>query len=104
LKLRSAVGSRLAVGSGRLLRLLRLLPALLPHVPSRPPPPPLPTHTPAATAPQVVGKWVGQLEGYGIPRSGKFSLNAALGDAVKIRAWTIAGGALGPWDPGTLEL
>jgi hypothetical protein len=38
-----------------------------------------------------VAKWVGALEAMGIPRSGKFSLNAALGDPVKIREWGIAG-------------
>lgn len=32
-----------------------------------------------------------QLEEFGIPRSGKFSLMASLGDPVKIREWGIAG-------------
>eukprot|EP00798_Chlamydomonas_sp_ICE-L_P020336 gene20336-27098_t len=39
----------------------------------------------------VVAKWVQGLEKFGIPRSGKFSLMHSLGDAVKIRAWTIFG-------------
>ncbi|GAX74205.1 hypothetical protein CEUSTIGMA_g1654.t1 [Chlamydomonas eustigma] len=40
---------------------------------------------------QVVGRWVAGLETFGIPRSGKFSLVASLGDPVKIREWGIAG-------------
>jgi dynein heavy chain len=40
---------------------------------------------------QVVSKWVEQSATYGIPRSGRFSLTASLGDPVKIRAWGIAG-------------
>jgi dynein heavy chain len=39
----------------------------------------------------VVGRWVAGLETFGIPRSGKFSLVASLGDPVKIREWGIAG-------------
>ena len=34
---------------------------------------------------QVVSKWVAALEQFGIPRSGKFSLVASLGDPVKVR-------------------
>ena len=39
---------------------------------------------------QVVSKWVEALETFGIPRSGKFSLVASLGDPVKVRAWGAA--------------
>ena len=35
---------------------------------------------------QVVSKWVAALERFGIPRSGKFSLVASLGDPVKVRS------------------
>ncbi|PNH03664.1 Dynein heavy chain 7, axonemal [Tetrabaena socialis] len=40
---------------------------------------------------QVVGKWVDACKAARIPRSPAFSLQATLGDAVKIRSWTIDG-------------
>ncbi|MEW5313906.1 MAG: hypothetical protein WDW38_005438 [Sanguina aurantia] len=40
---------------------------------------------------QVVSSWVAACQTSGIPRSARFSLTASLGDAVKIRAWGIAG-------------
>ncbi len=45
----------------------------------------------AAYREQVVGKWVAACAAASIPRSPAFSLSAALGDAVKVRSWTIDG-------------
>ena len=49
-----------------------------------------PPHPPCLR-PQVIGKWVESSAKIGIPRSARFSLMLSLGDAVKIRAWGIAG-------------
>ena len=40
---------------------------------------------------EVMAQWVGLLGASGIPRSATFSLNAALGNPVRVREWLIAG-------------